>query len=76
MIEGDSFFFAVHLYNGHSFTNPLGKHYHKLEITNEEPHRRGLWKMKELLKDKDFQEALNDKPYKEGFFLSLEEQYK
>jgi len=76
MIEGDSFFFAVHLYNGRAFTNPLGKHYHKLEITNEEPNRRGLWKLEELLKDKDFQEALNEQPQKEGFFLSLEEQYK
>jgi hypothetical protein len=76
MIEDDSFFFAVHLYNGRSFTNPLDKHYHKLEITNEEPNRRGLWKLEDLLKDEDFQEALNDQPQKEGFFLSLEELYK
>lgn len=76
MIETDSFFFAVHLYYARSFTNPLGKHYHKLEITNEEPNRRGLWKLEDLLKNTDFQEALNDQPQKEGFFLSLEEQYK
>lgn len=76
MIEDDSFFFAVHLYNARSFTNPLDKHYHKLEITNEEPNRRGLWKLENLLKHDDFQKALNDQPQKEGFFLSLEEQYK
>lgn len=76
MIEGESYFFAVHLYNERSFTNPLGKHYHKLEITNEEPNRRGLWNLEDLLKDKDFQAAFNETPEKEGFFLQLEEQYK
>jgi hypothetical protein len=76
MIEGDSFFFAVHLYSGRSFTNPLGKHYYKLEITNEEPNRRGLWQLETLMKDKDFQVAINEKPQKEDFFLDLEEQYK
>ncbi len=76
MIEEGSFFFAVHLYNGRSFTNPLGKHYHKLEITNEEPNRPGLWKLDELINDKDFQVTVNEKPHKEDFFLHLEEQYK
>ncbi|MDF7800664.1 hypothetical protein P4C99_14395 [Pontiellaceae bacterium B1224] len=76
MIEEESFFFAVHLYNGRSFTNPLDKHYNKLEITNEEPNRRGLWKLDALLNDKDFQAAVNEKPLKEEFFLDLEEQYK
>lgn len=76
MIDGDSYFFAVHLYNAYPFSNPLDKHYNKLEITNEEPNRRGLWKLDDLLNDKDFQTAMNEKPYKEGFFLHLEEQYK
>jgi hypothetical protein len=76
MIEDHSFFFAVHLYNGRSFANPLDKHYHKLEITNEEPSRRGLWKLDDLLKDPDFQAAVNERPIKEEFFLHLEEQYK
>jgi hypothetical protein len=76
MVEEDSYFFAVHLYNSRSFANPLGKHYHKLEITNEKPNRRGLWKLEELLKDNDFQLAINENPEKEGFFLDLEEKYK
>lgn len=76
MIEEDSFYFAVHLYNGRSFTNPLDEHYHKLEITNEEPNRRGLWKLNDLMQDADFQKALNEPPKKEDFFLELEEQYK
>jgi hypothetical protein len=76
MIEADSFFFAVHLYNGRSFTNPLDKHYHKIEITNEEPNRQGLWKLEELLNNEDFQMAINEKPRKKDFFLQLEEQYK
>lgn len=76
MIEDDSFFLAVHLYTGRSFTNPLGKHYYKLEITNEEPNRRGLWQLETLMKDTDFQVAINEKPHKEAFFLHLEEQYK
>lgn len=41
MIDGDSFFFAIHLYNKRSFANPLGEHYHKLEITNVKPKRSG-----------------------------------
>ncbi len=76
MIEGDSFFFAVHLYNDHSFTNPVSNHYHKIEITNKDFNRRGVWKYKILLADKAFQKAIGEKPYKEGFFLHLEEQYK
>jgi hypothetical protein len=76
MIEDDSFFFAVHLYNSRSFTNPLGKHYHKLEITNEEPNRRGLWKLGELLNDKEFQLAVKENPHKEDYFRHLEKQYK
>ena len=76
MIEGDTFFFAVHLYHRRSFSNPLGRHYHKLEITNAEPNRKGLWKMEALLKDRDFQKALNEKPHKADFFQDLEKQYK
>ncbi|QBG46559.1 hypothetical protein EGM51_03790 [Verrucomicrobia bacterium S94] len=76
MVENESYFFAVHLYNSRPFTNPLGKHYHKLEITNEKPDRRGLWKLEKLLNEKDFQAALHEKPYKERFFLNLEKQYR
>jgi hypothetical protein len=54
----------------------LGKYYHKLEITNKEPNRKGLWKLGKLLKDKDFKLAINEKPHKADFFLHLEEQYK
>ena len=76
MIEGDSFFFAVHLYNEHSFARPIGKHYHKVEITNETPQRRGLWKFDELLEDETFQKALKETPYKSEWMDHLEEQYK
>ncbi len=76
MIEEDTFFFAVHLYHGRSFTTPLDKHCHKLEITNGEPNRRGLWKPAELLRDTDFQAAVKEEPLKADFFLHLEEQYK
>ncbi|MDZ8118132.1 hypothetical protein [Pontiella agarivorans] len=76
MIEGDSFFFAVHLNRERSFTNPLGKNYHKLEITNETPNRRGLWKHKDLLKNEDFQKAASEEPYKRGWMDQLEEKYK
>ena len=76
MVEDDSYFFAVHLYTSSSFTNSLGKHYNKLEITNDEPNRNGLWKYGDLIENKDFQSAINKKPHKEGFFLQLEEQYK
>jgi hypothetical protein len=76
MIDGDSFFFAVHLNRERTFANPLGKHYHKLEITNEEPNRRGLWQFDVLLKDTDFQNAMNEEPYKKDWMDHLEEQYK
>ena len=76
MVEGDSYFFAVHLYSERSFANPQGKHYHKLEITNEEPNRRGLWKFDDLLNNPDFQDAINEPPIKESFFQDLEKQYK
>lgn len=76
MIKGDSFFFAVNLYSERSFANPVGKHYHKVEITNETPSRRGLWKWEDLLKDEDFQKAIKEEPYKKAWMDHLEEQYK
>lgn len=75
MVVDDSFFFAVHLYEDHPFTNPLDKHCHKLEITNEEPNRRGLWKFDDLMRDPDFKKAINEPPQKEEFFLNLEAEF-
>ncbi len=76
MIEGDRYFFAVHLYNKFPFSTPVGKHYNKLEITNEEPNRHGLWRLNELVADAGFKMALNKTPHKNGWFLHLEEKYK
>jgi hypothetical protein len=76
MIHGDSFFFAIHLYNAHTFANPLDTHYNKLEITNEKQNGRGQWSFDELLKDSAFLKAMNEEPYKKGWMDHLEEQYK
>lgn len=76
MIIEDKYFFASHLYNEYSFSNPIGKHYNKVEITNSGLSRRGLWDFKNLLTNEDFIKALNGKPYKNAWFLKLEEKYK
>ncbi len=77
MIEKDSFFFAIHLNNESSFSNPIGKNYNKVEITNAKPpYRRGLWKLKDLLEDKDFKKAISETPHRNGWFLELEKKYK
>jgi hypothetical protein len=76
MMDGDSFYLAVHLYNERSFSNPVAKHYHKLEITNGETGRQGLWNPDDLMEDSAFITALSETPDKNGWFLHLEEKYK
>ena len=76
MIQGDSFFFAVHLYNEYSFASTLDKHYNKLEITNKKSTNRGLWEIIDLLENSNFQVELNKQPHRTSWFNHLENQYK
>ncbi|WFB35852.1 hypothetical protein P3T73_17000 [Kiritimatiellota bacterium B12222] len=75
MIQGEAYFFAVHLYHPYPFANALGPHYHKLEISNQKSQRRGLWQPDQLMKDEAYQKAMSETPVKEAFFMQLEKQY-
>jgi hypothetical protein len=74
MVQDDVYFFAIHLNQEFPFTNPIAKHYNKMEITNN-PFARGQWKFRDLLANQSFLEAINEAPDKNGWFLHLEEKY-
>lgn len=74
-IQDDVYFFAVHLNQEFSFSNPIARHCSKVEITNTEPFCRGQWRFHELLANESFQAALNEVPDRNGWFLHLEEKY-
>ena len=83
IINGDGYYFIVQLYNKYSFSVNVAKHYNQVEITNAVNVYReagyncqGLWKFEELLKDTSFKRALGKTPYKNAWFIHLEEQYK
>lgn len=76
MIEGDSYYFAIHLYHEFPFSNSIAKHYNKVEITNVESRQHGQWKFEDLQNNLDFKTSQNEKPYKEAFFKTLEEKYR
>lgn len=76
MIEGDTYYFTVNLYNTYPFSTRLDKHYNKLEITNAEPDSYGLWNADELFEYDRFKFESSKKPHKEGLFIELEKKYK
>lgn len=76
MIEGESYFFAVHLYHERSFANPVRPHYYKTELTNRTPNRRGLWQFNALMANEEFNKALLEDTRNNAWFEHLEQKSK
>ena len=61
MIDGEQYFFAVHLSKKYPFSRKVASKYYKTEISNisDEAHR--FYKVEELEKNEAFQKATNKK---------------
>jgi hypothetical protein len=76
MIDGETYYLAIHLYHKFPFANPVDKHYNKVEITNGDTSPLGQWSLEKLLANPAFKNARETPPHKEPFFKHLEEENK
>ncbi len=74
MITGDTFYFAVHLHQSYSFTRKVDDYYHKLEISNKPDIGQNILKYDDLLKNKAFTKALEEKMIKPDYFKHVREE--
>lgn len=75
MVEGNTYYFAVHLFEPKTFTKEIATNYNKVEITNLREVQQGQWNYDNLISNSDFMENAKKTASKEGFFVHLEEQY-
>lgn len=76
MIQGDNYYFAVHLSKYYSFSKRVDKNYYKVEISNKSESSYKIYTIKELSENSKYIEAVSVPPKKEGYFLEREEQHK
>ena len=68
MIEGDTYYVAVHVHNDYSFSNKLANYYNKVEVTNNASRNRtGTWFRDDLINNPEFIKARNAAPNKPGY---------
>jgi hypothetical protein len=74
MVDGDDFYFAVHLYGGNKFSKNVGKDYHKMELSNRDDEQNKLFSYHTLKNDSGYTELVNRTVQKQGYFDELEGQ--
>lgn len=68
MIEGDTYYLAIHVHQDFIFANKLGSYYNKIEVTNNiSGNRKGTWLRESLISHPDFISAKNAIPNKPGY---------
>ncbi|MFT7559366.1 MAG: hypothetical protein ACI93R_001276 [Flavobacteriales bacterium] len=72
MANKGTYFFAIHQHNSYPFSNSIGKHYNKIEMSNKPTAQNRAVPTSKLLSHKDFEEYLNAPVTKEGFFQDRE----
>ena len=75
MVNGDNYFFAVHVSQDFSFARNISENYNKIEITNNPSLENKAISFKELIADKDFQNELSKPIIREGVFIERENKY-
>jgi len=76
MVDGDNFYFAIHLYNDNIFTKTVAKYYHKMELSNEDIADRKLYTYETLKNDPQYEALLGREANKQGFFDELDAENK
>ncbi len=75
MVEGDSFYFAVHLYNANPFTKYVGEYYYKLELSNTDDEKNNFFTYGTLRKNPEYLDIIKGEPQNSLFFYALAGQY-
>jgi hypothetical protein len=75
MVDGDYFYFAIHLYNSNYFTKNIDKHYNKMELSNIDSKQYTLFTYKTLENDPRYIELVNRKAVKQEFFNEIDKEY-
>ena len=76
MVDGDNFYFAIHLYNENLFTKNIVKYYNKMELSNKDNSDYKLFTYETLKNNQFYLELLNRNVVKQDIFNGLEEEYK
>lgn len=71
MIQGQTYYLAVHLHNEYSFTRKVADFYYKAEIGNEPYIQKKIWSYKALMNNPDYKKAVSRKMYKPGYIKNL-----
>ncbi|MFP6582064.1 MAG: hypothetical protein VCD00_05850 [Candidatus Hydrogenedentota bacterium] len=70
MMDGETFYFAIHLHESYGIAKEVGAYYYKLEISNE-PEEQVYWDFDELMASEDYQGAASQVMKKPGSFERL-----
>ena len=71
MIQGDTYYFAVHLSKYYPFSKRVDRNYYKVEISNKSEPSYKFYTIKELSENNKYIEAVSIPPKKEGYFLLI-----
>lgn len=68
MTHENYYVLAIHLHNEFSFSQKIAPHYNKLQVSNIPNQDFGVWNYSSLIKNDDFNMAINEELYKKGYF--------
>ncbi|MCA9409552.1 MAG: hypothetical protein KC733_12735 [Candidatus Omnitrophica bacterium] len=74
-IYDNTYYFAVHISKHYGFATKIAEHYYKVEITNRPVEGQRAFGLYELISNKNYQEVINSKPVKQGFFEDRANQF-
>ena len=76
MVNGDNFYFAIHLYNSNLFTRSISRYYNKMELSNEDDNNYKQYTYETLKNNPVYLELINKKASTQSYFDDLDEQNK
>lgn len=68
MVNGNDYYFAVHLSKYYSFSKKIDSNYYKVEISNNDDEKYKIYTVQTLEKNKKYMEAIAAEMYKKDFF--------
>ncbi len=75
VIDGDKYYFVVHLYHAYSFAANRGPNFNQVEITNDDIVHSGFWRFADLINDSNFRSVASQSPNRAGWFEELESRH-
>jgi len=75
MINGDTYYFAIHVHHPFHFAKKIADNYYKIEFSNHPTSKNQAILPQELLASQEFQSELSKQVNKVGFFKERENKY-